>query len=107
LAIYKRSHLTANGNTINIYRRGQWRARLEGHQAPINILSVFGSQLLSVSSDNVLMIWNLDDNSIANTIRFPDDFTISAIVHPHTYLNKVGSIAVTTTTTTTTAAAAS
>ena len=89
MAIYKRYHLTATGNVINVFRRAKLVRTLESHTASIKTLLVFGSQLLSVSNDNVLKVWELTSFTEVHSIAFPDDFTISAIVHPHTYLNKV------------------
>jgi U3 small nucleolar RNA-associated protein 21 len=60
-----------------------------GHQAKVFLLLVFGDHLISVAEDNSLKIWNMFTGELFSEINLGDNFTVSTIMHPDTYLNKI------------------
>ncbi|XP_071586251.1 WD repeat-containing protein 36 isoform X1 [Heliangelus exortis] len=62
----------------------------EGHKARIHLLQPFGDHVISVDVDNVLIVWNIQSEEEYLRVDFDKaTFTVSAILHPSTYLNKI------------------
>uniref|UniRef100_A0A8C5UH37 WD repeat domain 36 n=1 Tax=Malurus cyaneus samueli TaxID=2593467 RepID=A0A8C5UH37_9PASS len=62
----------------------------EGHKARIHLLQPFGDHIISVDVDNVLIVWNIQSEEEYLQLDFDKaTFTVSAILHPSTYLNKI------------------
>jgi U3 small nucleolar RNA-associated protein 21 len=88
---------TAHGAEIIVWKRASEVRRLRGHVASVYLLLVFGDYLLSISKDQVLHIWKWNDTASTTgysctKLAFPADesgATITTIMHPHTYLNKI------------------
>ena len=50
----------------------------------------FGQHLLAVDETNILKVWDINAAEISFELNFnPDTFSISAMIHPVTYLNKI------------------
>lgn len=83
---------SAAGKNIYIWRSGSVvKHFLKGHKKKIHLLLPFGNEyLISVDSDSTLKVWNIDAESEFCELPFNnDEFKISAILHPPTYLNKI------------------
>eukprot|EP01135_Chromosphaera_perkinsii_P004142 Nk52_evm49s270 gene=Nk52_evmTU49s270 len=81
---------TACDENIKIWKRGKACGELKGHTAPVFALLSFGSHLLSVCENNILMIWDIASQELFRQIPFDaSEFLISGIMHPATYLNKI------------------
>lgn len=52
-------------------------------------LSLFGEYLLALTSDNSLHLFNQKTGSHISTLAFGENFTVSTVMHPSTYLNKI------------------
>ncbi|KAF7731227.1 hypothetical protein EC973_000643 [Apophysomyces ossiformis] len=80
----------ACGNTIFGYKRGKEVSSIRG-QGDFNIfqLLVFGSFLVALCDDNTLKLWDTVSGELYTEIEFDSNFTVSAMIHPSTYLNKL------------------
>ncbi|KAJ4454932.1 putative U3 small nucleolar RNA-associated protein 21 [Paratrimastix pyriformis] len=63
--------------------------RSDGRRDNITLLYTFGELLLAADECNMLRIWDHHSGEIMGEIPFPDDFAITGLLHPDTYLNKV------------------
>lgn len=81
----------ASGKVIYGWRAGTSVKRIfKGHTENIHLLLPFGGHLISVDSKSVLKIWDIKAEDLYLEIPFQNDsFKISAIMHPHTYVNKI------------------
>ncbi|XP_062460217.1 WD repeat-containing protein 36 [Pezoporus occidentalis] len=62
----------------------------EGHKARIHLLQPFGDHVISVDVDNVLIVWDTQSEEQYLEMDFDkDNFAVSAVLHPSTYLNKI------------------
>ncbi|XP_030049327.1 WD repeat-containing protein 36 [Microcaecilia unicolor] len=62
----------------------------EGHNAEIHLIQPFGDHVISVDHDNILIIWDVQSEEEYLQLNFDKKvFTVSAIMHPSTYLNKI------------------
>nr|XP_033785021.1 WD repeat-containing protein 36 [Geotrypetes seraphini] len=62
----------------------------EGHNAEIHLIQPFGDHVISVDHDNILIIWDVHLEEEYLQLNFDKKvFTVSAIMHPSTYLNKI------------------
>ncbi|XP_029427694.1 WD repeat-containing protein 36 isoform X2 [Rhinatrema bivittatum] len=62
----------------------------EGHNTEIHLLQPFGDHVISVDLDNLLIIWEVQTEEEYLQLNFDKKvFTVSAIMHPSTYLNKI------------------
>ncbi|CAO3594707.1 unnamed protein product [Absidia cylindrospora] len=80
----------AYGNVIASYKRGREVNRIEG-KSPYNVfqLIVLGSLVAGLCDDNTLKVWDITKGELYMEIEFGDDFTVAAMIHPSTYLNKL------------------
>ncbi|KAI8343257.1 Utp21 specific WD40 associated putative domain-containing protein [Chlamydoabsidia padenii] len=81
---------TACGNIITSYKRGREVHRFVG-KSNYNVfqLIVLGTLVAGLCDDNTLKVWDLAKDEQYMEIEFGDDFTVAAMVHPSTYLNKL------------------
>ncbi|RUS31073.1 Utp21 specific WD40 associated putative domain-containing protein [Jimgerdemannia flammicorona] len=61
------------------------------NQDPYTIfhLTVFGSHVIALCDDNTLKMWNYTTGELYTELEFDESFTVSTLLHPSTYLNKV------------------
>ncbi|KAJ3242725.1 WD repeat-containing protein 36 [Chytriomyces hyalinus] len=50
---------------------------------------LLGNLVLAAASDNTIRIWNWSTKEYIKTISFDSKFTVTAMVHPSTYVNKI------------------
>lgn len=66
------------------------------HNVKVNLLLLFGENVLSVDVEGNLYIWTfkgIDENlAPVGHIKLDENFSPSCIMHPDTYLNKVTSL---------------
>lgn len=92
LAADARFVYTAAGNKIYTWRGGHITKHIfDGHESKVHLLLPFGgSHLVSIDTNSLLKVWNVDDEEEAAEIAFSNqELHISAICHPPTYLNKI------------------
>lgn len=82
---------TASGTTIKAWRRGtELKHEYKGHLKPIHIMLSFGPHLLAVDETNILKVWDIKAEEVILELNFnSNNFTISSLMHPATYLNKI------------------
>lgn len=82
---------TASENNIYAWRRGcELKHVYKGHNAPVHILMPFGAHLISIDEENFLKIFDIKDESQFLELSFDaDQFKVTAMCHPPTYLNKI------------------
>lgn len=83
---------TSAGTNIFAWRAGNIvRHNFNGHTKKVHLLLPFGVQhLISIDMDSTLKVWNVQNETEFCEIPFNnDDFRITAICHPPTYLNKI------------------
>lgn len=82
---------SASGNIIYGWRRGnEIKHKFVGHKSKVHLLLPFGGHLISVDADSLMKVWEIRDSSLYLEIPFQNvNFKISAIMHPHTYINKI------------------
>ncbi|XP_067002805.2 WD repeat-containing protein 36 [Anabrus simplex] len=76
---------------IFAWRRGtELKHTYVGHERPVHLLLPFGPHLLSVDEDSVLKVWDIKSEELYLELSFNNDnFQITTIMHPSTYLNKI------------------
>lgn len=82
---------SASGTTIYGWRRGnEIKHKYIGHSARVVHLLPFGRHLISVDEESLMKVWDRRCETVFLEIPFQNDtFKITAIMHPHTYINKV------------------
>lgn len=83
---------TSAGNKIFAWRSGNIvRHSFDGHKKKIHSLLPFGTEhLISIDLDSTLKVWNIETEEKFCEIQFRnDEFKITALCHPPTYLNKI------------------
>ncbi|KAL0274929.1 UNVERIFIED_CONTAM: hypothetical protein PYX00_002946 [Menopon gallinae] len=82
---------SAAGKTIYAWRRGtELKHKYEGHKYTVKLLLPFGNHLVSVDESSHLKVWDIKNESVHSELDFQNElFRISAIMHPHTYENKI------------------
>lgn len=82
---------SAAGNTIYAWRRGtELKHKYEGHKHKVKLLLPFGNHLISVDESSHLKVWDIKNETVFAQVDFHNTlFRISAIMHPHTYENKI------------------
>lgn len=82
---------TAADNVIYAWRRGaELSHTYKGHECAVQILLPFGPHLISVDESSNLKVWDIKAESLYLELSFDDKlFTITAAVHPSTYINKI------------------
>ncbi|KAI8084571.1 Utp21 specific WD40 associated putative domain-containing protein [Halteromyces radiatus] len=80
----------ACGNTLLSFKRGKELNRIVGDSDyTIFQLIVLGSLVAGLCDDNTLKVWDMTKKELHMEIEFGNDFTVSAMIHPSTYLNKL------------------
>ncbi|XP_012945406.1 WD repeat-containing protein 36 isoform X2 [Aplysia californica] len=82
---------TAAGNEIyRVARNKKIDKTYSGHKAEVTLLLPFGPHLISVDADGYMIVWDTKTEEQYMQIRFdPAAFSVTAIAHPHTYVNKM------------------
>jgi U3 small nucleolar RNA-associated protein 21 len=80
---------TASGKNIYYWQRNELLATFKGHKSNIFQLLLFGYHLLSLSEDNIIKIWDIKNKIQFSELEFPKNFSITVMMHPDTYLNKI------------------
>ena len=91
LAVKRTLTWGAVGRDIVVWKRGRRIRRVrDAHERGIDLLYLFGEQLLSLSfADRTMKSWRTTTSEKLGEMTFDADFTPSCILHPHTYLDKV------------------
>ncbi|XP_073271083.1 U3 small nucleolar RNA-associated protein 21 homolog [Primulina huaijiensis] len=93
LASYRDYTFAAYGTKIAVFKRAHQVATWGNHDAKINHLFLFGQHILSVDDKSNIFMWPFkeitDENSPVGHISLGTKFSVSCIMHPDTYLNKV------------------
>ncbi|GIY91432.1 WD repeat-containing protein 36 [Caerostris extrusa] len=80
---------TACENIIYAWRRGtELKHTYKGPDENVVLLLPFGPHLIAVYEDNTVIVWDIKAQEISIEIPFCN-FTITTILHPSTYLNKI------------------
>jgi U3 small nucleolar RNA-associated protein 21 len=80
----------ACGGTVVKLERAQEVGRIyTGSSAQINHLLVFGEQLITINEDDKVQVWNYSTGELYSDVAIGEDFRVTSIVHPATYLNKI------------------
>ncbi|KAF5270441.1 hypothetical protein FQR65_LT05629 [Abscondita terminalis] len=81
---------TACDKTVYAWRRGTELKHTYGeHKKPIHLLLPFGAHLIVVDEDSNLYVWDIKDETLFLELQFGNDFHITALIHPSTYINKI------------------
>ncbi|XP_068154216.1 WD repeat-containing protein 36 [Drosophila tropicalis] len=82
---------TASNKCIFAWRAGKHiRHVYRGHERNVHLLLPFGTHLIAVDSANVLKVWDIRSEEVYLDVPFkPEEFQITAVAHPPTYINKV------------------
>uniref|UniRef100_A0A0B6Z6J4 Uncharacterized protein n=1 Tax=Arion vulgaris TaxID=1028688 RepID=A0A0B6Z6J4_9EUPU len=82
---------TAAGKDIFAVTRNKKIEKVfKGHNAEVSLLLPFGPHLISVDVDGYLIVWDITSIEKYLQLRFdPTSFSVTAIAHPHTYVNKI------------------
>lgn len=83
---------TASGNQVYAWRSGNViKHQFNGHKKRVHRLMPFGREhLLSVDDDSTVKVWNVNTEEEYCELSFRnEEFKISAVLHPPTYLNKI------------------
>lgn len=82
---------TANRSRVLVWVRGKLAKELTGHASHVELLYVFGTLLVSIDKDNMLLLWDIEtlERVSADALNLGSGIRIRSIVHPATYLNKL------------------
>ncbi|GFS13535.1 WD repeat-containing protein 36 [Elysia marginata] len=82
---------TASGNRVfAVSRNKKIEKEYKGHKADVTFLLPFSHHLISVDVDGSLIVWDIASQEQYLQLKFdPETFLISAVCHPHTYVNKI------------------
>lgn len=81
---------SASENNVYAWRRGcELKHVYKGHNAPVYLMLPFGIHLITIDKNNELKVFDIKEETIFLELSFDNKFTISAICHPPTYLNKI------------------
>ncbi|KAB7504795.1 WD repeat-containing protein 36 [Armadillidium nasatum] len=81
---------TAVDSTIYAWRRStELMHTYPGHSGSVKLIIPFGPHIISVDNKNILYVWDVKSEEIYQKKEFPDNFEISCIMHPATYINKI------------------
>ncbi|EDW59190.1 WD repeat-containing protein 36 [Drosophila virilis] len=82
---------TASNKCIYAWRAGKHvRHVYRGHERDVHLLLPFGGNLIAVDRGNVLKVWNIPTDDVYLDVPFKEDeFLITALAHPPTYVNKI------------------
>ncbi|KAM8962305.1 WD repeat-containing protein 36 isoform 1-T1 [Pelodytes ibericus] len=81
----------SHGNILTAFARNKEVVHTyKGHDAEIHLVHPFGDHLISVDTNNILIIWDIKSEEEYLQLKFDKtNFTVSAVMHPSTYLNKI------------------
>ncbi|KAJ6640230.1 WD repeat-containing protein 36 [Pseudolycoriella hygida] len=81
----------ASAKNIYAWRSGNVIKHMyKGHRSNVHIMLPFGAHLISIDEDSNLKIWNIKMGDEFLDLPFRnEDFKITAVMHPPTYLNKI------------------
>lgn len=88
LAVSGHETYCAVDNTIIVYNRNRIVNKYEQHQAVILGLYIIGKTLLSYDTENNLKVYDIKERKIVSSLKLLQKATITALVHPATYVNK-------------------
>ncbi|CAH2297181.1 WD repeat-containing 36 [Pelobates cultripes] len=79
------------GNILTAFARNKEVVHTyKGHEAEIHLVQPFGDHVISIDANNVIIIWDVKTEEEYLQLSFDkSNFTVSAIMHPSTYLNKI------------------
>lgn len=79
------------GNLLKAFARNKEVVHTyKGHDADIHLVLPFGDHVISVDTNNTVIIWDVGSEEEYLQLNFDkSNFAISAIMHPSTYLNKI------------------
>lgn len=82
---------TSCNGIIYAWRRGtELKHTYARHQHDVHIMLPFGAHLLSVDEHSNIKIWDIKTEELYLELTFNnDDFKITAMIHPNTYINKI------------------
>ncbi|XP_070507547.1 WD repeat-containing protein 36 [Chironomus tepperi] len=82
---------SACGSTIYGWRRGnEIKHKYVGHKSKVTHILPFGNHIISVDEDSLLKVWDKKSECLYTEIPFQNEsFKITAVMHPHTYVNKI------------------
>jgi U3 small nucleolar RNA-associated protein 21 len=78
----------ASGTNITKFERAKIIASLDSPSSASQMISL-GDHLISIHEDNVVRVWDTASNELYTEITLPSLFTVSFMMHPNTYLNKI------------------
>ncbi|XP_073480708.1 WD repeat-containing protein 36 [Aquarana catesbeiana] len=81
----------SHGNLLKAFAKNKEVVHTySGHEAEIHLVLPFGDHVISVDTYNNMIIWDVESEEEYLQMNFDRSyFTISAIMHPSTYLNKI------------------
>ncbi|XP_053330329.1 WD repeat-containing protein 36 [Spea bombifrons] len=81
----------SHGNILRAFARNKEVVHTyKGHEAEIHLVLPFGDHVVSIDTSNTLIIWDTQSEEEYLQLKFDKtNFTVSAIMHPSTYLNKI------------------
>ncbi|KAL1914934.1 uncharacterized protein VTP21DRAFT_7850 [Calcarisporiella thermophila] len=80
----------ASGSDIIIYKRTKEISRIKTDvTGSIVSLLMFGQHVIAVTDDNSLKMYDHATKELYTELELENEFTVTSIVHPSTYLNKV------------------
>ncbi|KAG0225327.1 Utp21 specific WD40 associated putative domain-containing protein [Mortierella sp. GBAus27b] len=82
----------ASGSDIVSYKRAKEVGRFSCGTDPrlsIASLEIFGQHIISICSDNTVKLNDHSTGELFTTIDFDSSFTVTTLIHPSTYLNKI------------------
>ncbi|KAM3939235.1 WD repeat-containing protein 36 [Leptodactylus fuscus] len=79
------------GNLLKAFARNKEVVyTYKGHDAEIHLVLPFGDHVISVDTNNIVIIWDVQTQEEYLQLNFEkSNFEVSAIMHPSTYLNKI------------------
>ncbi|KAF9189420.1 hypothetical protein BGZ51_009596 [Haplosporangium sp. Z 767] len=82
----------ATGSDVVSYKRAKEVGRFScGTDLKLSIasLEIFGQHIISICSDNTVKLNDHTTGELYTTIDFDSSFTVTTLIHPSTYLNKI------------------
>eukprot|EP00040_Diaphanoeca_grandis_P002848 m.22878 g.22878 ORF g.22878 m.22878 type:complete len:897 (+) comp13988_c0_seq1:127-2817(+) len=81
----------SSGKNVSCWKRARLVREYEPHTARVHTILPFGSHIVTVAEDGVVRIINARSGELYAALEDfdPSYFTVSAISHPSTYLNKI------------------
>lgn len=82
---------TACATTVYAWRRGtELKHTYSAHNEHVHLMLPFGPHLITIDKTSHIRIWDIRDETIFLELTFSNDnFCITTIVHPSTYINKI------------------